>query len=172
MAKKEALRELQSRLAERLAAARSAEQLQSWLAIECGTQGFLLPLRDAGEIFSLAPVVPVPYTQSWFLGVANLRGHLHGVVDLARFLGIQSAERNKDQSRLVVFSPSLDLNCAMMVDRLAGLRSQGQMTVVGDDGMVRPPFIGTRLRDAAGRIWQELRLAALADDESFLRVAG
>ena len=172
MAKKEALRELQSRLAERLAAARSAEQLQSWLAIECGTQGFLLPLRDAGEIFSLAPVVPVPYTQSWFLGVANLRGHLHGVVDLARFLGIQSGERNKDQSRLVVFSPSLDLNCAMMVDRLAGLRSQGQMTVVGDDGVVRPPFIGTRLRDTAGRIWQELRLAALADDESFLRVAG
>jgi twitching motility protein PilI len=172
MAKKEALRELQTRLAERLAVARSSEQLQSWLAIECGAQGFLLPLRDAGEIFSLAPVVPVPYTQSWFLGVANLRGHLHGVVDLARFLGIQSDERNKEQLRLVVFSPSLDLNCAMMVDRLAGLRSQGQMTVVGDDGVVRPPFIGTRLRDTAGRIWQELRLAALADDESFLRVAG
>jgi twitching motility protein PilI len=172
MANKEALRELQSRLAARLTAARSTQQTQSWLAVECGARGFLFPLRDAGEIFALAPIVPVPHTLGWFLGVANLRGHLHGVVDLAGFLGVKGSEPSRDQSRLVGFNPSLEINCTLMVDRLAGLRSEEQMTPEPDDGALRPAFVGMRLRDAAGRVWHELRLAELAGDESFLRVVG
>ena len=35
----------------------------------------------------------VPHTQPWFAGVANLRGGLHGVVDLALFLGLRDAAR-------------------------------------------------------------------------------
>ena len=89
MAKKEALRELQSRLAERMQAARTQARPSSWLAVECGGQGLLFPLAQAGEIFSLVPLVPVPHTQEWFAGVANLRGGLHGVVDLSAFLDIK-----------------------------------------------------------------------------------
>ena len=78
MANKQALRDLQSRLAERLQAARTEPLAQSWLAVECSSRGFLFPLREAGEIFALTPMVPVPHSHRWFLGVANLRGHLHG----------------------------------------------------------------------------------------------
>jgi twitching motility protein PilI len=38
--------------------------------------------------------------------------------------------------------------------------------------MERPGFVGQRLRDAQGREWQELDLAALARDEAFLRIVG
>src|SRR6195952_5713803 len=124
MANKQALRELQTRLAERLQAARTQVRGESWLAVECSGRGFLLPLREAGEIFALAPIQPVPYSHRWFLGVANLRGHLHGVVDLAGFLGLKAAEpaSREQQSRLVGFNPTLDINCVLMVDRLSGLR--------------------------------------------------
>jgi twitching motility protein PilI len=174
MANKQALRELQTRLAERLASARAQPAGRSWLAVECGGRGMLFPLRDAGEIFALAPLAPVPHTRPWFLGVANLRGHLHGVVDLAGFLGVAAApaqrEQTREQARLVGFNPTVDINCALLVDRLAGLRAESQLEPLADDGAARPPFVGARLRDRDGREWQELRLAELAADENFLHI--
>ena len=172
MANKQALRELQTRLAERLQAARTQVRGQSWLAVECSGRGFLLPLREAGEIFALVPILPVPYSHGWFMGVANLRGHLHGVVDLAGFLGIKAAEAGREQSRLVGFNQTLDINCVLMVDRLLGLRSDEELTRAADDGGPRPAFAGARLRDAAGRLWQELALTELAGDDAFLKIVG
>jgi twitching motility protein PilI len=172
MANKQALRDLQTRLAERLQAARTQVRGQSWLAVECSGRGFLLPLREAGEIFALAPVLAVPYSHRWFLGVANLRGHLHGVVDLAGFLGIKTVESGRDQSRLVGFNQALDINCVLLVDKLSGLRSDEELTPEPSDAEIRPAFVGARLRDAAGRVWQELALSALASDEAFLKIVG
>lgn len=174
MARREALRELQTRLAERLKGGRAQGAAVAWLAVESGGRGVLLPLGQAGEIFPLAPLLPVPHAQPWFLGVANLRGRLHGVVDLAAFLGLRAAaggaEPLREQARLVAFNPALGANCALLVDRLAGLRSAEQLRAEVDTGP-RPAFAGPRLVDAAGRSWQELQLAALAADEVFLRIA-
>jgi len=172
MANKQALRDLQARLAERLQAARTEPLAKSWLAVECSARGFLFPLGDAGEIFAMVPLQPVPHSHRWFLGVANLRGHLHGVVDLAGFLGVKATESGRDQARLVGFNAAFDINCVLMVDRLSGLRSTEELTQEADDQTVRPAFAGARFRDAAGRVWQELRLAELAEDESFLRIVG
>ena len=172
MAKREALRELQSRLAERLQGPRAQIDTASWLAVESAGQGLLLPLSQAGEIFPLTALVPVPHTHQWFLGVANLRGRLHGVVDIAAFLGLRSgvAEIGREQARLVAFSPSLEVNCALLVDRLTGLRSSDQLKPDGTDGP-RPGFAGAGFVDATGRRWQEIQLAGLASDPSFLRIA-
>ncbi len=173
MAKKEALRELQSRLAEKLQAARTQERGRSWLAVECAGHGFLFPLQEAGEIFPYTPLVPVPYTSRWFMGVANLRGGLHGVVDLAGFLGVRSAPAaGREQSWLVAFNQTLDINCAVLVDQLAGLRSADQLTAEPPDGQPLPPFVGMPYRDGNNRLWRELNLGALASDAAFLRIAG
>ena len=174
MANREALRELQQRLAERMQAAKREQRGQSWLAVECRGHGLLLPLEQAGEIFPPAALMSVPHTRGWFVGVANLRGGLHGVVDRARFLGLPdapTAEAGREQSRLVAFSASLNLNCALLVDCLAGLRSTEQLRA--DDGAqagARPAFAAARWLDAAGRPWQSLDLAALARDEQFLSI--
>jgi|SRR5450755_47323 twitching motility protein PilI len=172
MANKQALRDLQSRLAERLKAARTQERGRSWLAVECSARGFLFPLREAGEIFAVAPLAPVPHSQRWFLGVSNLRGHLHGVVDLAVFLGLKTGESPREQASLVGFNQTLDINCVLLVDRLSGLRSEADLKLESDDGEPRPGFVGARFRDASSRVWQELNLAALASDEAFLGIVG
>ena len=172
MANKQALRDLQTRLAERLQAARTEPVARSWLAVECGARGFLFPLRDAGEIFAMSPMVHVPHSHRWFLGVANLRGHLHGVVDLAGFLGVKTIEAGRDQARFVGFNQALDINCVLMVDRLSGLRGEDELTPDAEDGATRPSFAGAIYRDASARVWQELNLAELAGDESFLRIVG
>jgi twitching motility protein PilI len=173
VANREALRELQQRLAERMQAAKREQRGQSWLAVECRGHGLLLPLEQAGEIFPPAALMPVPHTRPWFAGVANLRGGLHGVVDLARFLGLPDLpanEASREQSRLVAFSHGLGLNCALLVDRLAGLRSTEQLKTDDSADAARPAFAPTRWLDAAGRSWQSLDLAALARDEQFLSI--
>jgi twitching motility protein PilI len=172
MANKEALRALQTRLAERLQAARTQSRGQSWLAVECSTIGFLLPLQEAGEIFPMVPLQFVPHTNPWFLGVSNLRGHLHGVVDLASFLGVKTNDFPREQSRLIAFNQKTELNCALLVDKLSGLRAADQLQIEPSDGSALPGFVGTRFRDVDGRIWQELNLSALATNEAFLKIVG
>jgi len=171
MSNKEALRELQHRLAERMKVVRTQAPGSSWLAVECAGHDFLLSLQHAGEIFALPAITQVPHTQSWLAGVANLRGGLFVVVDLAGFLGLRQQAVRGDQSRLVVLNPKLEINSALLVDRLAGLRNSDELSAVleADAGPV-PPFVGQRMRDGQGRVWQELNLQALVLDEHFLSI--
>ncbi|MEK8085528.1 chemotaxis protein CheW [Aquabacterium sp. A3] len=179
MANKEALKALQERLAQRLQDARQQAPARSWLAVDIAGQGFLLPLDQAGEIFSPGALQNVPHSQPWFLGVANLRGQLHGVVDLARFLsmpravpaGAQLSEGVRDASRLVAFNAALQVNAALWVDRLMGLRNASALQLMPPvAGEGKPAFVGQCMRDEQGRSWYELNLAALAADESFLKI--
>lgn len=178
MARREALRELQTRLAERMQAARDQQPGEAWLAVEVRGAGLLFPLAQAGEIFAAPDVMPVPHAQPWFCGAANLRGGVYGVVDLGAFLGLPERASPAGEARLVALNPQLGLNCALRIDRLAGLRNAEQLQADEDpqaaasgDGAQRPAFAGASWRDAQGRRWQELHLARLAEDESFLAIA-
>lgn len=179
MANKEALRELQQRLAERLQTVREQAPTRSWLAVEIAGHGFLLPLDQSGEIFPLAAIHPVPHSADWFLGVANLRGQLNGVVDLASFLGlgrrsprpVADTGAARDAGRLVAFNARLQVNVALLIDRLLGLRNPSNLQFVPQpEDTSRPHFIGQQMTDAQGRIWHELDLTALASDEAFARI--
>jgi twitching motility protein PilI len=158
----------------RLQQARTETRVQSWLAVECAGLGLLMPLATAGEIFPLSVLLPIPHTRPWFMGVANLRGRLHGVVDLAAFLGLRAPlaiDSVREQAQLLAFNPVQGAHCAVLVDRLAGLRSAGQLVAEPGDAQPRPAFASARWRDAEGRIWQEIDLAALARNEDFLAIA-
>lgn len=178
MSKREALRELQSRLAQRLQASKDEATTATWLAVEAGGRGFLFPLAEAGEIFTgRLTCLQVPHTAAWFLGVANLRGHLHSVVDLAVFAGLRATgvtieALQREQSNLVAFNPTLETNCALLVDRFAGLRGREQLAAHQSDDGPRPNFVLGVWRDADGRVWHELGLAALAGNEAFLKIVG
>ncbi len=171
MARREALRELQTRLAARLAQVKGEVRVASWLAVECAGQGLLFPLAGAGEIFPVGVLLPVPHTQDWFAGVANLRGGLHSAVDLALFLGLQRLPTQREGASLVALNPSLGSHSALLVQRLMGLRNAEQLQAEPADDRSRPGFAGPRWRDAQGRQWQEIDLAALANHEQFLAVA-
>jgi twitching motility protein PilI len=173
MSNKDALRELQVRLAQRLQAARDQPREAGWLAVDCAGAGLLLPLTQAGEIHSARQQLAVPHAAPWLAGVANLRGHLHTVVDLACFLRLREAAPPTIGAQLVVLNSALQVNCALRVDRLLGLRDAAQLERVAADEVAAqaPAFAGSRWRDGAGRVWQELNLKALAEDPRFLDVA-
>jgi twitching motility protein PilI len=174
MANKTALRELQQRLAERMQASREQTLIASWLAVECAGVGVLFSLKQASEIFAPVPIKPVPYAKPWLAGVANLRGGLFTVVDLAVYLGLREPVLSRgvsSQARLVSLGTELNLNCALLVDRLAGLRSDEQLPLAPEQPAgPLPRFAGALRRDEAGRTWQEINLEALARQENFLHI--
>ena len=173
MANRQALKELQTRIAARLQAAQQEQVgVASWLAVQTAGRYFLLPLVQAGEIFSWAGVHAVPYTQPWFLGVANLRGNLCSVVDLAAWLGLphERTEQSLSESSLLTLNAALGLNAALLVDELVGLRSQEAFTSTQPPESGAPPYWGRVYVDAAGVQWQELSLQELARETGFLSV--
>ncbi|MGB3067608.1 MAG: chemotaxis protein CheW [Ottowia sp.] len=174
MASKQALREFQSRLTERLQAARTSGGAASWLAVEAGASRLLFPLSHAGEIFAWTQVRPVPYAHEWFMGVANLRGGLFGVVDLAAFSSggdiPARSEVQLGQCHLVALNPLLEVNCALLVDRLLGLRTTDAFAASASPAVGAPPYFGHVYTDAAGAEWQEINLQALSQHPAFLSI--
>ena len=175
MANRQALKELQTRLAERLQLAKTQGIAPSWLAVEAGGKKYLFPLAQSGEIFPWVSIQPVSYTQSWFLGVANLRGGLYGVVDLAGFVsGQASVSRNelaRTESRLVSLNSALEVNCVLLIDKLAGLRKQDAFIDFSARAPDAPAFFGNQYVDINGASWQEINLQLLAQQVHFLTIA-
>ena len=175
MANREALRELQSRLASRLQTARTEGVQAGWLAVEAAGRNYLFPLTQAGEIFPYAATQAVPYTQDWFLGVANLRGGLYGVVDLASYVSGQPPAQRSDagraESRLVALNSLLEVNCALLIDRLAGLRNTEAFVASGAAPDGSPDYFGSGYTDASGAYWQEINLQTLSQQPQFLSIS-
>lgn len=101
MARSAGLREFQENLARRLANAAAHETLRSRLAIESGDLLWLLPLPDAGEVMPVPRLCRVPLTRRWYNGLVNVRGTLHGMVDLADFCGYGVTPRNSESALLL-----------------------------------------------------------------------
>ncbi len=175
MANRQALRDLQTRLAERLKQARTEGVAASWLAVESAGRFLLFPLAQAGEIFPLATVQTVPYTQDWFLGVSNLRGGLFGVIDFASFVTGQTPMRRtesaREQARLIALNPALEINCAILIDRLTGLRNAQDFVASQEAAHGSPSFFSNEFTDKNGKQWQEIDLQILSAESHFLTIS-
>jgi twitching motility protein PilI len=158
-ARRSRLRQYQVQLLERMQAARSNSAARiNQLGVQIGPERILLDLTQAGEIVPVPPITSVPLAQPWYLGLANIRGNLVGVVDLARYLKLGETAVGPD-SRVVTFAGSLGFNCGLLVARVYGLRHAGDMRAEGD-----------HLVDAEAREWSMLDLAALVRDPRFLQI--
>lgn len=156
------LRAYQEQLLEKMQAAKNgAGASVAQLGLGIGGARYLLDLAEVGEIVAPPPLTAVPLTQLWYLGLANVRGNLLGVIDLAAYLGAPAASNESAGApRLAVFAPALGFNCALLASQVYGLRQAGAME---RDGVV--------LRDPEGNAWTPLSLAALVQEPRFLHVA-
>lgn len=163
------LRTFQRELASRLATKTAAQVESSRLGLACGGDRWLIRLADAGEVVTLPEIVPVPLTRPWYLGVANIRGNLFSVVDFARFLG-REAPATGTQARLVLFGPRAgEINAGVVVTRVMGLRNVAELAPAAPPEGA-PAWYAQRWMDGDGNAWQEIDLAVLARDPSFLQV--
>ncbi len=167
------LRQYQLQLIERIQAARSgALAARKELGVMLGGRACLLDLTQLGEIVIATGVQiqAVPLAQDWYLGLAAMRGRLTAVIDLARYMG-EPACVGGSHGRIITFSPRLGLNCALLVERVLGLRQlRAMQSVPMPDAPPRalPSWAAQALRDSEGQQWLRLDLAQLAQSERFL----
>ncbi|MGH8031299.1 MAG: chemotaxis protein CheW [Luteimonas sp.] len=119
------------------------------------------------EILPMPQVTPVPGSQPWMLGVANIRGNLLPVVDLKQFLEGERTVLHEDQRVLIVRQSGGDV--AITIDELLGQRSFLQEQQIPEDALRDTPLTdgryahfvdrGFRLADHAWGIFSLDRLA-------------
>ena len=163
------LRRYQAQLLERMHAAQSGALASGrQLGVQLGTARCLLDLTQVSEIVPLQPLTPVPLTHDWYLGLANIRGNLTGVVDLARYCGEPVTAPGGD-SRIITFAPALGLHGALLASRVLGLRNVETMQSDAVDPSVSP-WCAQQYTDQDGQRWTRLDLSLLVHDERFLQV--
>ena len=154
------LRQYQVQLLERMQAAKAGGAVTGReLGVLLGGQRCLLDLTQISEIVPPQPVTPVPLTHDWYQGLTNIRGNLTGVIDLARYQGDTRTPASPD-CRLITFAPGLGFNCALLVERVLGLRRLDEMS---DQG-------AGRFLDAEGQPWVRIDLEALIREPGFLQL--
>jgi twitching motility protein PilI len=170
-ARRARLRDYQAHLVDRMRAARSgAGSHVNQLAVVIGGSRFLLDLKQAGEIMTIAPIMPVPLTRDWFLGLSSVRGNLIGIIDLALFQGQGPTTIDKD-SRIVAFAPALGFNCGLLVSRVLGLRSSVDMTLKNQPVLAdNSSWLARQYVDREAQDWTELDLSLITQDSRFLHV--
>jgi len=71
---------------------------------------------------------------------------------------------------VVTLNAQLEVNCALQVDSLAGLRGSDAFASSTPAPAGSPEYFGPCHTDKAGQRWQEINLRALAQSPTFLSI--
>ena len=168
MARRISLREFQESLVRRLAEAQTSDR-QALLGIQTGNENWLIDLIDTGEILPVPPLLTVPLTQSWFRGIANVRGNLYDVIDFSNFQQGRMTPQT-GQARLLLLNARHRVNSALLVNRTSGLHSLDEFELDPQQGDERV-WVAEKLRDMQERLWLRLNVPALLESPVFLEAA-
>lgn len=128
MAKESQLREYQTSILARLENAKKAgaEAPAGYLGVVIGSKNVLVSLQEISETLPIMDIHRVPTVKPWFLGVANVRGVLYAINDLAQMLE-NTFTTISSNARLLLMSDAVTSNVAIVVDKMIGLRKLDEM---------------------------------------------
>ena len=156
MSKRLNLREFQQSILDRIQQKEVAGDRASTLGVEVGNGFWLVDMQDVSE------VLPVPLTQAWYRGVANVRGNLYSITDLAEFMG-QSETANVMHGRVLLVAQKYACNVGFLVSRVLGLRDVRSWQYEEKDGE-------TYYKDEQGNMWRKLDVTQLLQQPDFLQI--
>ncbi|MDE2117558.1 MAG: chemotaxis protein CheW [Betaproteobacteria bacterium] len=156
------LRQFQQQLTDRMQTKGQAGEQASALGIQIGEDLWLVEMSDISEVLPVPPITTVPFTKLWYCGVANVRGNLYSVVDLAAFMG-QAEVLHDGRSRVLLVAQKFALNAGLLVNRVLGLRNIRTWRRSEAGGRVQ-------YQDQQGQIWRQLNVSMLLKQTDFLHV--
>lgn len=168
------LQDIERRSRQRVAGLSQQDNLQgAWTGIgfRLADMYFLIPLDHSREVFPLpAQITPVPKSQRWIFGVANLRGDLLPIIDLQLYLQGRSAKVDKRSRVMVINHP--DIYSGLLVDEVYGLKHFQRPPEPDKTSIhlnLRPYLQGSISQP--DRQWYVLDFHKLADDPKFINAA-
>lgn len=133
----------------------------------------LFDASEVGEIVQEVSWRTVPRTVPWYRGIKNVRGSLHGVVDLAGFIwGGDGLSDVSPASRLLLASHRFDLRVAFLVDRIVGLRPAETFVASPRPVPAQEFWVRSALRDEDGQDWLMIDVGRIMAEQRFLMVNG
>ncbi len=144
---------------------------QTWtgLAFRLRSRMLVAPQTDVREVVPVPPLARVPGSRDFLLGIANVRGVLLPVTDLARLLDEPPVARHRDQRLLVLNSERIP--AAFLVDEVHSYRqflpTDQRHGLVSQAGRIAPYLLGAFVREA--QPWLALSLHRLARDDAFVQ---
>lgn len=148
------------------------EQMVPTVSVVCFSlqgQQFAVPFSDIVELLEVPACTRLPRVQSWVCGVANVRGRLLPVIDLAAFVGSSLTAAPKQQRVLVMDMHGIF--AGLLVDEVLGMRHFPIDTFVQEveSGQGLAPYLEGGYRDG-DQVWGVFRPVRLAGDVRFLSV--
>lgn len=149
------------------------EQSGEWAGVifRIGDMRLACNVQQVHEFLPIPTFTPVPGTKPWILGLANLRGDLLTVVDLAWFL---KGKRSTVSMRTRLLAASLrGRPVGLLVDEVFGQRhfvsEEGKSTHLPNASPLKN-FVHMQYRSGKD-VWQELDLDSLFSTSEFLNGA-
>jgi twitching motility protein PilI len=134
------------------------------IGFRVGSRLLLSGIDEINELLAVPMLTPVPGTQPWLLGVANVRGNLVPVVDIGRFL-FGERTQHSERSRLLVVRQGGG-SVALLVDEVLGQRTvdaeQRQQAREEDDSRLAR-FVDNRVGEQQLAIFSMARLVRAPD---------
>ncbi len=132
---------------------------------------YVAPMSDVSEILTSPKLTQVPGVKHWVHGVANVRGRLVPVMDLASFLGGRAASQRTQRTLIIEKG---DLLNGLVVDAVLGMQhfpvDSKQEPSSEDIPEKAIPFISAVFhRD--GERWPVFSFDTLAKDEHYMDIA-
>lgn len=132
---------------------------------------FVAPMGEVTEILTYPDMSRIPRTKDWVRGVANVRGTLLPVMDLAAYLGRRATSVTR-LSRVLVVDRN-GVHAGLLVDEVLGMRhffTDDYQDAPADLDEVFDGYVtGSFLTD--GMVWSVFSMAALVDNPQFMKVA-
>jgi twitching motility protein PilI len=143
----------------------------SWSGIgfRLGEQGYVAPMGEVGEVLHEPRFTQVPGVKPWVKGVANLRGRLLPIMDLAGFFGHEVSTPRKQRRVLVVEHD--EVFAGLLVDEVFGLQHFARDSLQPTDHSNGPISAFIEGRFQRGQTWQVFSLFALARSQGFMNIA-
>ncbi|MEM6469913.1 MAG: chemotaxis protein CheW [Planctomycetota bacterium] len=109
-----------------------------YVIFEIAEQLAAFPLSGITEIERLPNITPLPRTPDWCLGIANVRGEIVSVTDLATLTGAQASGDLLGQKVIIVHSQKHNATTALVVDRVIGIRAFSEGITKRPDDLKAP----------------------------------
>ncbi|WP_317931432.1 chemotaxis protein CheW [Halioxenophilus sp. WMMB6] len=151
----------------------SEQTKQEWSGIGFGLIGqrFVVPLGQVSELLEVPSYTRLPGVKHWVRGVANVRGRLLPVIDLAMYLGHRLTTPHKQQRILII--ENQELYCGLLVDQAFGMQHFLTETYnpdnTAEDAQLLPYLLGNYPQ---GDItWHIFSMVNLAESPQFMSAA-
>lgn len=142
-------------------------EAEECIIFEAGGDTFAVALRDVREISELLPLRQMPQTHEAFLGLANLRGEVIGVVDIR--IVLKSIRNPPHEKNLLIVLDTQEGAMAILVDRVLGTQvlEEVSMPFTAEKAVKAAASYVVRICSFAGKFTPVLDLSRLLAQEEW-----